>query len=256
VSVIKGYPISAANLWWIPLQIYKFLVVIPMLVLSTLLICSSIILFSALGMQNFSSGVLGTLWARINMLFTLMTIEIHGREKVARGQSYIIVANHQSLVDIYVLYGYLGMDIRWVMKKELRVIPVFGLACEMMGQIIIDRSDTESALASINSARSRIRDGLSVIFFAEGTRSRQGTVKHFKKGAFRLAQEIGIPILPVSIHDTSKVLPSDSLDWHPGHVKLKFHDPIPTTGLTSEDLAALGERTQAVIEQALRSSEP
>ena len=129
-------------------------------------------------------------WARFSMLFTLMTIEIDGREKITAGQSYIIVANHQSLVDIYVLYGCVGMNIRWVMKKELRSIPVFGLACEMMGQIIIDRSDTQAALESINSARSRIKDGLSVIFFAEGTRSRKAEVEQFKKGAFRLAQEL------------------------------------------------------------------
>ena len=225
-----------------------------MTLLATLLVCSLIIIFSAIGMQDFSSRVLCMVWARFSMLFTLMTIEIDGREKITTGQSYIIVANHQSLVDIYVLYGYVGMNIRWVMKKELRSIPVFGLACEMMGQIIIDRSDTQAALESINNARSRIKNGLSVIFFAEGTRSRKGEVEQFKKGAFRLAQELSVPILPVSIHDTNKVLPSNSMDWHPGHVKLKFHDPIPTVGLTSEDVSALGEQTRQVIGQAVRSS--
>jgi len=223
------------------------------MLLSTFLVCSLIIMFSAVGMQDFSSRVLASIWARLNMLFTLMTIEIDGREKITTGQSYIIVANHQSLVDIYVLYGYVGMNIRWVMKKELRSIPVFGLACEMMGQIIIDRSDTQAAVESINSARSKIKDGLSVIFFAEGTRSRKGEVEQFKKGAFRLAQELSVPILPVSIHDTNKVLASDTLDWHPGHVKLKFHDPIPTVGLTSEDVSTLGEQTREVIRQAFRS---
>ena len=138
-------------------------------------------------------------------------------------------------------------------------VPILGicygmqLACEMMGQIIIDRSDTQAALESINSARGRIKNGLSIIFFAEGTRSRKGEVEQFKKGAFRLAQELSVPILPVSIHDTNKVLPSNSMDWHPGHVKLKFHDPIPTVGLTSEDVSALGEQTRQVIGEAVRS---
>ena len=250
---MKGYVVSTSTLLWLPLQLYKWLVVIPVMLLSTFLVCSLIIMFSAVGMQDFSSRVLASIWARLNMLFTLMTIEIDGREKITTGQSYIIVSNHQSLVDIYVLYGYVGMNIRWVMKKELRSIPVFGLACEMMGQIIIDRSNTEAALESINNARSRIKNGLSVIFFAEGTRSRKGEVEQFKKGAFRLAQELSVPILPVSIHDTNKVLPSDTLDWHPGHVKLKFHDPIPTVGLTSEDVSTLGEQTREVIRQAFRS---
>lgn len=235
------------------MQLYKWLVVIPGMLLSTLLVCLLIIIFSALGMQDFASRVLATQWARLNMLFILMTIEITGFEKTIAGQSYIIVSNHQSLVDIYVLYGYVGMDIRWVMKKELRSIPVFGLACEMMGQIIIDRSNTQAAVASINAARNKIKDGLSVIFFAEGTRSNDGEVERFKKGAFRLAVELGVPILPVSIHDTNRVLPSNTLDWHPGHVKLKFHDPIPTDGLTSEHVLALGEQTRDVIRRALRS---
>lgn len=236
------------------MQCYKWLVLIPVTLLSTLLVCVLIIIFSALGMRDFASRVLAAQWARLNMLFTLMTIEIEGREKVVTGRSYIIVSNHQSLLDIYVLYGYIGMNIRWVMKKELRSIPVFGLACEMMGQIIIDRSNTQAALESINTARGRIKNGLSVIFFAEGTRSRNGEVKPFKKGAFRLAQELGVPILPVSIHDTNKVLPSDGLDWHPGHVKLRFHDPIPTDGLTAGDVLTLGEQTRQVIARALRSS--
>ena len=110
------------------MQFYKWLVLIPLTLLSTLLVCVLIIIFSALGMRDFASRVLAAQWARLNMLFTLMTIEIEGREKVVTGRSYIIVSNHQSLLDIYVLYGYIGMNIRWVMKKELRSIPVFGLA--------------------------------------------------------------------------------------------------------------------------------
>jgi len=161
------------------------------------------------------------------------------------------VANHQSLADIYVVYGYSGIDFKWVMKKELRSIPLFGLACEMMGHIIVDRSNTTAALESINLARNRIKDGISVVFFAEGTRSRKGEVDQFKKGAFRLALELGLPVLPVSIHNTNKVLPSDTLDWHPGHVKLKFHQPISTTGMGTKDINALRDQTRIVIADAL-----
>ncbi|MEX2326995.1 MAG: lysophospholipid acyltransferase family protein, partial [Pseudomonadales bacterium] len=104
---------------------------------------------------DFSSRVLGRAWARLNMAVSSMQVDVVGRDKVAPGQSYIIVANHQSLVDIYVLYGCLDMDIKWVMKKELRSVPVLGIACEMMGHIIVDRSNTEAALQSINAARDR-----------------------------------------------------------------------------------------------------
>jgi 1-acyl-sn-glycerol-3-phosphate acyltransferase len=236
---------------WLPLQLYKWFVIIPVMVLSTMLVCILIILFSALGMPDFSSRVFGTSWARLNMLFTLMSIEVQGKEIVDPQQSYIVVANHQSLLDIYVIYGYSGIDFKWIMKKELRSIPLFGLACEMMGHIIVDRSNATAALESINLARSRIKDGISVVFFAEGTRSRNGEIEQFKKGAFRLALELGLPILPVSIHNTSKVLPSDTLDWHPGHVKLKFHEPISTTGMDMKDIFALRDQTRTVIADAL-----
>jgi 1-acyl-sn-glycerol-3-phosphate acyltransferase len=187
------------------------------------------------------------------MVVTMMTVEIHGAEKVDPHQSYVIVANHQSLLDIYLLYG-LGMDIKWVMKKELRSVPVLGLACELMGHIIIDRSNTDAAVASINSARSRISNGMCVIFFPEGTRSRHGEVGTFKKGAFKLATELGIPLLPISIHGSNKILPSGTLDWRPGRVRLKYHDPIPTERLGNEDVARLAVETQGTISYALTNN--
>jgi 1-acyl-sn-glycerol-3-phosphate acyltransferase len=236
---------------WLPLQLYKWFVIIPVTIVSTMLASLPVILFSALGMPDFSSRCFGTTWARLNMLFSLTSIEVQGKEIVDPQQSYVVVANHQSLVDIYVIYGYSGIDFKWVMKKELRSIPLFGLACEMMGHIIIDRSNATAALESIDLARSRIKHGMSVVFFAEGTRSRKGEIDQFKKGAFRLAIELGLPILPISIHNTNKVLPSDTLNWQPGHVKLKFHDPISTTGMEKKDITALRDQTRAVIADAV-----
>lgn len=203
------------------------------------------------GLADFSSRVLGRTWARLNMAVSMMRINVVGKEKVIPGQSYIIVANHQSLVDIYVLYGYLGMDIKWVMKKELRAVPVLGMACEMMGHIIVDRSNTDAALQSINAARDRIKNGISVVFFPEGTRSRNGELRPFKKGAFRLAQELGLPILPVTIHDTRKVLPSDTTEIVPGKVTLEFNDPIPTKGLSQAEIALLSDQVRSAITNSL-----
>ncbi len=239
-------------LLWLPFQFYKWFIILPVLLLSTLFVCICIIIFSALGMPDLASRVFGTAWARVNMVATLMSIKTYGREKVDKNQSYVVVANHQSLLDIYVVYGYSGIDFKWVMKKELRSIPIFGLACEMMGHIIVDRSNTKAALESINRARARIRDGISVVFFAEGTRSRDGEVEQFKKGAFRFALELGLPILPISIHNTCRILPSDTRDWYPGEVKLKFHDPISTEGLDSTDILSLRDRTRKVIADALK----
>lgn len=231
---------------------YRWLVIAPFLALSTLVIGCLVTSISLLGFPDFASRVFGRAWARLNMAVSLVGIQVVGREKIDIHQSYVIVANHQSLIDIYVLYGYLGVDIKWVMKKELRAVPVLGMACEAMGHIIIDRSNTESAIRTINEARDRIKNGISVVFFPEGTRSRTGELTPFKKGAFRFAQELGLPLLPVTIHKTRDVLPSESTAIVPGKVKLEFHDPVPTTGTTAEDLEALADHCRDVIAQSLR----
>ncbi len=180
-----------------------------------------------------------------------MTIKAEGLEHIQPNQSYIIVSNHQSLIDIYALYGFLGIDFKWVMNKELRAVPILGVACELMGHILIDRSNTEAALASINNAQARVKDGMSVVFFPEGTRSRNGDLRQFKKGAFRFAQEMSLPILPVVIHGTKDILPSDTIDLAPGEARIEILPPIPTEGLGPKNVAALTANTREQIAAAL-----
>jgi 1-acyl-sn-glycerol-3-phosphate acyltransferase len=240
-------------LWWLPYVAYKWLVIIPTLLLSTLILGSLIIVLSFFGLGDMASRIFGTLWARLNATVTLMKVKVQGREKLKPGQSYVLAANHMSLVDIYVLYGYTGLDLKWVMKQELRSVPVLGLACEMMGHIYVDRSNSEAALASISNAEKRLRNGMCVIFFPEGTRSRTSELRKFKKGAFRMANDLSIPIVPVSIHNTNRIVPSDTLDWRPGTVKLTFHDPIQTAGMTARQISALSVETRDIIVGSLNA---
>jgi 1-acyl-sn-glycerol-3-phosphate acyltransferase len=131
---------------------YKWLVVAPLLAFSTIILGTIIMVFSVLGAPNFASRVFATAWARLNTAISMVTVKTKGLENLDKSRSYVVVANHQSLIDIYVLYGFLGVDIKWVMKRELRAVPVLGLACELMGHILVDRSNTDAALESINSA--------------------------------------------------------------------------------------------------------
>jgi 1-acyl-sn-glycerol-3-phosphate acyltransferase len=237
-------------LWKRLFPLYRWSIIAPYLALSTLVIGTTIVPIALAGFPVWASRVLGRLWARTNMAVSLIEVSVIGAHKVDPSRSYVIVANHQSLVDIYVLYGHLR-DIKWVMKKELRAIPVLGAACEAMGHIIIDRSNTEAAVQSINDARAHIRDGISIVFFPEGTRSRNGELGTFKKGAFRLAQELGIPVLPLTIHNTHRVLPSDTTDIVPDKVRLEFNEPIETTALSSDDIAQLTAQSRETILAAL-----
>ena len=242
-------PIHPALL--LPYLFYKWVVIIPTLVISTIIIGSLIIVLCFLGLASFASRFLAALWARLNAFVTLMNVEVYGKELLEEGRSYILVANHLSLVDIYVLYGFTGLNLRWVMKKELRKVPVLGLACELMGHIYVDRSDSNKAQESIQAAKERIQGDMCVVFFPEGTRSRTSELRSFKKGAFRMAQDLGIPVVPVSINNTNRIVPSDTLDWRPGAVSLTFHEPIPVDNDTDIDKLAI--ETRAIIVDALNN---
>ncbi|MBL4681111.1 MAG: 1-acyl-sn-glycerol-3-phosphate acyltransferase [Pseudomonadales bacterium] len=238
-----------------PFTIYKWIFVAPFLALTTVLLTIPIVILSFLGAGNFSSRVIAKAWARINTAAAMIKVEVVGKERINPDQSYIIVANHQSLTDIYALYGFLDSDVKWVMKKELRAIPVFGHAAAAMGHIIIDRSDTKSAVQTINDAREKIHGGMSVIFFPEGTRSNPGELRKFKKGAFRFAVELGLPILPVALHGTANILPSNTIDLMPGKIKLEYCDPIPTAGMDIIEVGNLADQARKSIYQALHKTD-
>ena len=247
---------AAAALYRLLLRLHKWLVVIPFLGLCTMIACSLAIVFSVIGFPEFASRTFIVAWARLNLLVSFVGVDVEGQEKVIPGQSYVIAANHQSLYDIYVLYGFSGIDSKWVMKKELRWIPFLGLAAEKLGHIIIDRSSPEQAIATINIAKQRIRNGISVVFFPEGTRSRDGNLLPFKKGAFRLAVDLGLPILPISIHGSRDVLPSDTMELPPGRIRMVIHAPIalPAEIGDAEAVTQLMSDTRQVLNDALRDN--
>jgi 1-acyl-sn-glycerol-3-phosphate acyltransferase len=190
-------------------------------------------------------------WARVNSWFTPMLVRVEGRHHIDPGQSYVIVSNHQSQFDIFVLYGWLDIDFKWVMKQELRNIPVIGVACDKLGHIYVDRSNREAAMASIEAAKARITDGTSVLFFPEGTRSRDGQLKKFKKGAFHFAVDLQLPLLPVTINGTRQILPSDTLDLFPGRATMTIHAPIGIDGYQRENISALAALVRERIASGL-----
>ena len=222
------------NLAYLLYQPYKLLIFLPIMVITTNVIGATIVLVLALGFQRLAHA-LPVLWARINALATPSRVRIQGQENAVPGQSYVIVANHQSHFDILALYGWLGLDFRWVMKMELRKIPVLGLACERLGHVYIDRSNSQRAQASINAAKKQLVGGTSILFFPEGTRSLDGRLLPFKRGAFKLAKELQLPILPVTIIGSHDILPAKTLNLFPGSMDIIIHPPIAVDANTSEE---------------------
>jgi 1-acyl-sn-glycerol-3-phosphate acyltransferase len=228
-------------------KIYAWLIFAPLLGLSTVFFGTAAVILLFFLKPRLVSTLCGKSWARVNSFFTPMRVTVKGRENVDPSQSYVIVSNHQSQFDIFVLYGWLDIDFKWVMKKELRKVPAIGIACERLGHIYVDRSNREAALASINAAKQRIVDGTSVLFFPEGTRSRTKHMRPFKKGAFRMALDLQLPILPITIQGTRDILPSDTLDLYPGRATMIINPPIAVDLYDNTRLKELIDHTREVI---------
>lgn len=228
-------------------NLYIWLIAIPLVFLSTVFFGSLCLAIAPFIGPRRAGSLCGVPWARFGLLITGTSVEVNGREHIQPQQSYVIVANHLSLYDIWVLYGHLGMDFRWVAKQELRRVPIVGRACEVLGHVFIDRSDSPRARASLEQARQQIVHGTCILFFPEGTRSRDGRIQPFKKGAFRMAVDMQLPVLPLTINNTQHILPPDGLRQTPGKAEILIHPPVPA----DTDAERLLNRSRAAIIRGL-----
>ncbi len=228
-------------------QPYKWIIFFPLVGLSTLILGTLAALTVFVFGPKLGSIMGGVSWARFIAYITPMFVRVYGRENINKNQSYIVVSNHESQYDILIIYGWLGVDFKWVMKKELRKVPVLGIACEKLEHIYIDRSNHTAAIASLEEAKKKIVNGTSVMFFPEGTRNADGKLGVFKKGAFRMAVDLGLPILPVTIVGTRYILPTKTLDLFPGKAKLIIHKPVDIAGYSNDNIEDLVEKTKEII---------
>jgi 1-acyl-sn-glycerol-3-phosphate acyltransferase len=187
------------------------------------------------------------LWARILLRLFNTKIEVLGGENIRVGKPQIMMANHQSDFDILVLLAGIPGQFRWIAKKELFRIPLFGTAMRKCGYIGIDRQNHEKAMESIEKARQKLREGKSIMSFPEGTRSRNGIIRPFKRGMFRLAVTAGAPIVPLSIIGSGQIMPKGSLNVKPGKITVVIGKPIDVCAYTAEDYDVLIEQVRSVI---------
>jgi 1-acyl-sn-glycerol-3-phosphate acyltransferase len=230
-------------------QPYKWLFLIPFMAVNTIFFGIVAVLVSSLVNQRIGSYFGGVIWSRVNAFFAPMFVKVTGRNNVQKNVSYVVIANHQSYYDIFLIYGWLGIDIKWIMKKELAKIPGLGFGSKKVGHIFLDRSNSRVAVESLNAAKKKLVNGTSVVIFPEGTRSKTGKTGSFKKGAFKLALDLGLPILPVSITGTREMWPANTLDLFPGRCKLVIHKPIDITSYSEDSIAELMNSAKEIIEK-------
>jgi 1-acyl-sn-glycerol-3-phosphate acyltransferase len=194
---------------------------------------------------------IGKFWFRMNLFFVGANVKITGIENITKRTSYIIMSNHQSQLDVWSLIGYLPLQLRWVMKKELRKVPIFGLGCERMGHIFIDRHNPDKSHEELKILKDKFSTGASVVFFPEGTRSPDGMLLPFKKGGFVMSLQTGIPVLPVTVNGSRLLLPKDSTKFRPGTIHVIIHGPILVDAYTYDTRGALIEKVREVIASGL-----
>ena len=179
----------------------------------------------------------------------LWKFEIGGRKISDPRRPYVVVSNHESYADIF-LISLLPWEMKWLSKESMFNIPCMGWMMRMAGDICVVRGERNSAAQAIVSARDRLAKRVSVMIFPEGTRSRDGTLLPFKDGAFRLAIESGAPILPLVVAGTRRAMAKGSFHFQKARARVEVLDPIETNGLTFDDIAALKDRVRTIITDA------
>lgn len=232
--------------------VYQIVFVIPMLIVLTMLTAISTIVLSYLTKNPRIWAVPSQIWSKLICLISFVRVEVKGRENIAPNKSYVITANHQSAFDIWIIYGWLGSPFSWVMKKELRKIPLVGLACERIGHIFIDRSNPVEARKSMESAKKILQNGQCVVIFPEGTRTKTGKLGDFKRGAFNMASDLQLPIVPVTINGSYERIAKNGWQFRPGKIQMIIHEPIEVNEkLSEQEIKNLAQQTKEIVIQSL-----
>jgi 1-acyl-sn-glycerol-3-phosphate acyltransferase len=232
---------------------YQLLVGLPVLVVTTIITAFEVGIGCAVGDGHFWGYYPGRWWARIILRTLLLPVHVEGREHLEAGQSYVFVSNHQGAFDIFLIYGYLNRNFKWMMKHQLRQIPFVGFACERSHQIFVDKRGPSKIRKTYEDARHILEEGYSVTVFPEGARTFTGHMGLFRKGAFALADELQLPVVPLTINGSFDILPRmrgfNFINWH--RLSLTIHQPIYPVGQGSENVEATMRQAYDSVMSAL-----
>lgn len=194
------------------------------------------------------------IWSWIFSMLTFIRYEFHGREHLKKNKSCIYVSNHTSFLDLPGLRLLIPGEFRPIAKKELLKLPIFGLIVRG-ATVIVDRSNAQSRKKSIEKIREILSHGISALIFAEGTQNRTNELlQPFKDGAFRIAVDTQLPIVPLVVVGAGKLMPPGTIDLRPGKIKIIVGPEIEVAGLTLDDVVSLKQRTFETMHSTLVKS--
>lgn len=229
-------------------RLYSICIATPLFILYTAIVGVLVILTSLLRIDVLAHNYIPRIWGRVSCALYLLPVHVEGRELLDKHQSYVFLANHQGYFDILLMYGFLGHGFKWMMKEYLKKMPIIGIACMCSRQIFVGDS-LSSIQQAVANARKTLRGGMSMTIFPEGTRTYDGRMNDFKRGAFMLANEIGLPIVPVTINGSFAAF--GRKDWVVKRKKLSLiiHEPITKEDRQGETTKQLMARVHDIIER-------
>ncbi|MDO4159564.1 MAG: lysophospholipid acyltransferase family protein [Prevotellaceae bacterium] len=234
-------------------RIYQICIALPIILVLTVLTSVTVSLGCFIGNGHFWGYYPGKIWAAAILKVLLIPVKVTGRENLKKGESYVFVSNHQGSFDIFLIYGHLCRNFKWMMKRQLRKVPFVGIACEMSHQIFVDKSGPRKVKETYDKARHTLKDGMSVMVFPEGARTFTGHMGVFRRGAFMLADELQLPIVPLTINGSYDILPRYDkwfwVKWHP--LTLTIHAPIYPKAQGADDIKERMEKSYDAIMSAI-----
>lgn len=208
------------------LFVYQWLIFMPGMFIISVIASIITIAGCLLGDGKFWGYWPGVYWAKAICCLALCPVTVEGRENIDSKTSYVFVANHQGAFDIFLLFGYLGHDFRWMLRKGLRKIIFIGPACERAGHIFVDSHGTTGMMHTFRQAVNTLKGGTSIIVFPEGTRTNDGHLHTFKRGAYTLAAMLKVPVVPLTLDGPFQVNPKGSKVMTPHRLKITIHKPL------------------------------
>ena len=234
-------------------RIYQLLIALPLIAIYTLITSLMVTIGCTLGNGHFWGYYPGKWWAQFIIRILLLPVKVEGRENLVKGQSYVFVANHQGAFDIFLIYGFLSRNFKWMMKRQLRQMPFVGKACESAHHIFVDKRGASKIRETYDRARQTLQGGMSLVVFPEGARSFTGHMGVFKRGAFMLADDIELPVVPLTINGSFDIMPRTRdmkwVVWHP--LRLTIHKPIQPVGKGTDNIKYLEEESYKVVMSGL-----
>lgn len=231
--------------------LYEIFIFLPIFIPATILTAVVTIVGCLIGDSKFWGYYPAKYWSKLTCRLALCRIKVVKKVELDPNQSYVFTPNHQGVFDIFLIYGYLGQNIKWVQKQELRKIPFVGKACEIAGHVYVDQSSPRSMKDTIEKAEAQLQKGVSMSIFPEGSRTSNGKMSRFKRGAFIIANEMKLPIVPVTVNGPYDLMKIHTYLINPCKLELIIHEPIPTDNLTTEDIPELINQTKEVVYSGL-----